>query len=67
MSRHALRETERTVNTILLCGMGGLLVGLVGATVLVYTGSEPDANHASPQKDTTQGAQLGSIQPAKER
>lgn len=61
MSRYEWRETEHTLNTVVLCGMVGLLVGLVGATVLVYTGSEPEADQPSRQahdQESTQGALL---------
>ena len=63
MSRLDGREAERTLNTILLCGMGGLLMGLVGATVLIYLESEPDTDEVSrqaPEPDATQDAPLPS-------
>ena len=59
MSRLDGREAEPTLNTILLCGMGGLLMGLVGATVLIYMESEPDTDEVSgqtPEPDATQDA-----------
>jgi len=42
MSRLDMMEAERTVKTVVLCIMVGLLMGLLVATVIVYEEASPD-------------------------
>lgn len=46
MSRLEVRERERLVNRVVLCGMVGLVMALVVATVMVY--EESSADHPQP-------------------
>lgn len=47
MSRLDLIEAEGRIKTVTLCTMGGLLLGLVVATVIVYEESSIDPPQAS--------------------
>ena len=41
-----MRERERLINTVILCGMVGLILALAVATVMVY--EESSADHPQP-------------------
>lgn len=51
MSHVERREATRNLNTLMFCGMVGLLVGLVAATIVNYRKSEPESDRFSHAED----------------
>jgi predicted histidine transporter YuiF (NhaC family) len=51
MSHLERREATRNLNTLMFCGMVGLLVGLATATVVNYSKSQPDTDQFSQDDD----------------